>query len=427
MSIAGKKVSDFPQLTAEWHAERNVGQSPRLIAAGSNKKVWWRCSVGHEFFASPNGRTNNRRKSNGVSPCPYCGGLKYWTWEKIVSVAREIADREGHLPPAGKLQAAGYAMLIQCLYKQGKSWDDLRQASASFETSSFVPSRSGLRWRSHPEASLSNFLFARGVRHEKGQRYPEDYAEFSGKTYGYYDLHFFDTTGRVIDVEIWGDKPHGHAEAAYAKVRGKKEDYNSGRPTFLGIHYADCLNDKKLTKILQPYVGTVEPYVFQKSHDPYIESTHWSNADELLETCCQIAAQQPDGKFPAEDWLRKRGKWARREGPVYNTVSIYIKLWLGGIRKARELLGQPEHSTIHWNRDTALRELRQWFERYGRSPHALRYDVRLGSALVDPAEAKRASNIAHAVTKYVGTMSQALAILGITPAPKKRRSNKITI
>src|SRR5712664_535832 len=237
MSVAGKKISDFPTLIREWHAERNTGLNPNLIAAGSNKKVWWRCSADHEFFASPNGRTNNRRESGGIGSCPYCGGVRYWTWEKIVSVAREMVGREGHLPAAGKLQAMGYGMMTNCLYKHGRSWADLREAAESFETSSFVPSRNGLRWRSHPEASLSNFLFSRGVTHEKGRKYPESYSKFSGKKYGYYDLHFFDICGRVIDVEIWGDKPNGHGEAAYKKVRVLKQKYNSGRTTFLGIHY----------------------------------------------------------------------------------------------------------------------------------------------------------------------------------------------
>lgn len=415
MSVTGKKVSDFPQLSDEWHAERNVGKLPHLVTAGSNKKFWWRCSNGHEFYASPNGRTNNRRKSNGVSPCPYCGGIKYWTWEKIVSVSREIFEREGHLPPAGKLQTMGYAMLIQCLYKHGKSWGDLRQALESFETSSFISSRSGLRWRSHPEASLSNFLFARGVVHEKGRKYPEDYAEFSGKTYGYYDLHFFDTAGRIIDVEIWGDKPHGHGEAAYAKVRGKKEEFNNGRDTFLGIHYTDCLNDKKLVEILRPYVGTIEPHIFQKPHDPFIETTHWSNADELLETCRKIAAQQPDGKFPAEDWLRKRGKWARREGAAYNTVSIYIKMWLGGIRKTRELLGQAHVSTKAWSKESAIEAYRQFYIEHGVTTEQARHSYRRENSTVSKSVAKKAANIGHAIQTYAGGISVVNQQLGITP------------
>jgi Probable Zinc-ribbon domain len=427
MSVAGKKVSDFPQLNDEWCAERNVGLSPHVVAAGSNKKVWWQCRDGHEFFASPNGRTNNRRDSSGVSPCPYCGGLKFWTWEKIVSVAREIVEREGHLPSAGKLQATGHAMLVQYLYKHGRSWGDLRQAAASFQTASFVPSRNGLRWRSHPEASLSNFLFARGIRHEKGRKYPEDYAEFADKMYGYYDLHFFDVTGRLIDVEIWGDKPHGHGEDAYARVRSKKEDYNNGRTNFLGIHYTDCLNDKKLTEILRPYIGVIDPYVFQKPHDPYIETTHWSNADELLKTCHQIAAQQPDGKFPAEDWLRKRGKWAQRQGPAYNTVSIYVKLWLGGIRKTRELLGQSHESTRAWTKNSVVESYRKFYLEHGMTTEQARHLYRREKSAVTESIAKEAANISHAIQTYAGGIAIVNQQLGIVPVRSRNWSREAVL
>ena len=413
MSVAGKKVFDYPQLKSEWHSEKNTNFSPYELAAGSNKKVWWKCLEGHEFFASPNGRTNNQRNKGGFSPCPNCGGIKFWTWEKIIETAKGVIEKEGHLPPAAKFQALGHAMLIQCLYKHGKTWADLQEVTKSFDMSSFVASRSGIRWRSHPEASLSNFLFARGIFHKKGKKYPDDYAVLSGKAYGYYDLFFVDKAKRGIDVEIWGDKPNGHNEKNYALVRAGKEKYNKGREDFLGIHHADCLSDEKLTDILAPYIGVIEPYIFEKPHDKFLETAHWSNADELLETCRQIAAEQPDGKFPTEDWLRKRGRWAHREGQAYNTVAVYIKLWIGGTRKIRELLGQAENSTTQWNRELALKELKKWFEKYGRSPDAIRTDMRRDISVVTSDEFKYAAALAHAVRKNVGSMNEALKILGI--------------
>ncbi|MDP1544751.1 MAG: hypothetical protein Q8L87_01925 [Anaerolineales bacterium] len=335
-----------------------------------------------------------------------------------------IVEEQGALPPAAWFQASGYAMLVNHVYEDGKTWGDLRQACGSFDTSSFVPSRCGLRWRSHPEASLSNFLFARGIRHDKGRKYPDAYAAFSGKTYGYYDLLFYDKTGRFIDVEIWGDKPNGHNEAIYAKVRETKERFNLGRSDFLGIHYSDCRSDVSLSKILERYIGIIEPSVFEQPQDRFLETTHWSNADELLDTCRQIAAQQPDGKFPAEDWLRKRGKWAHREGPAYNTLSVYIKLWIGGIRKVRQLLGQEEHSTIQWDRGMALRELKAWYDTYGKSPGAVRRDVDRGVYQVAPDEIKRGSRIAMAIDKYAGGIITACAALGIKPSRKSPKQEQ---
>ena len=124
----------------------------------------------------------------------------------------------GHLPPASWFQANGYGSLVGSVYYLGKTWEDLRQDLGDFHSSQFVESRNGLRWRSHPEASLSNFLHARGIPHRRGQRYPDEYALVTGRSYGMYDLHFDGLAGEV-DVEIWGDKPKGHGEADYAEKR----------------------------------------------------------------------------------------------------------------------------------------------------------------------------------------------------------------
>ena len=413
MGVAGKKVADYPQLQSEWHSERNTAFSPYQLAAGSNKKVWWKCSGGHEFFASPNGRTNNGRNKDAIAPCPNCGGIKYWTWEKIVQIAKEMVEKEGHLPPAAKFQAAGHAMLIQCLYKHGKTWGDLQEATNSFDTSSFIQSRNGIRWRSHPEASLSNFLFARGFHHEKGRKYPDDYAKLSGKTYGYYDLFFTDKSGRSIDVEIWGDKPNGHNERNYALVRAGKEKYNQGREGFLGIHYSECFSDKRLTAILEPYIGIVEPHIFEKASDQFLETAHWSNADELLETCRKIAAAQPDGKFPTEDWLRKRGQWANREGRAYNTVSVYIKLWIGGTRKLRELLGQTENSSVLWDEQKAIAAYEGFYKKYGKTPTQMRTERGKNNSKFSAKIINEGCKISSAVLHYAGGTEKVDKTLGI--------------
>jgi DNA-directed RNA polymerase subunit RPC12/RpoP len=56
-----------PALAKEWNYEKNNGLSPTEVTPNSNKKVWWRCSQGHEWVVAINNRTNG----NG---CPYCTG-----------------------------------------------------------------------------------------------------------------------------------------------------------------------------------------------------------------------------------------------------------------------------------------------------------------------------------------------------------------
>jgi peptidoglycan-associated lipoprotein len=76
---AGRKVcSDNslailnPDIASEWHPIKNQPLSPDLVTPGSGKKVWWKCSKGHEWNTSIDSRNKKGRKSY----CPYCIGQK---------------------------------------------------------------------------------------------------------------------------------------------------------------------------------------------------------------------------------------------------------------------------------------------------------------------------------------------------------------
>ena len=255
----------------------------------------------------------------------YKRSIAKWSWTKLIKEIKPIVKKQNFLPPAAWFQKNNKSHLIQALYKLGKNWDDLLKEFNSYENSSFVISRNGIRWRSHPEASLSNFLFSRGIKHSKGEKYPPEYSRESKRNYGYYDLHFVARNGDKINVEIWGDKPYGHAEEEYEERKQLKLKFNAKDKNFLGIHFSDCYNEKILEEKLEKYIGAIQPYNFEKSYDKIIPTTHWSNADELILYCKYFAQKMPDGVFPTEEWLRKRGKWKNRDGEAYNTLSIYIK------------------------------------------------------------------------------------------------------
>ena len=59
-------ASEFPQIAVEW-SERNYPLRPTMVAVYSNRKVWWKCSKGHEW------NTLIATRSYG-SKCPYCSG-----------------------------------------------------------------------------------------------------------------------------------------------------------------------------------------------------------------------------------------------------------------------------------------------------------------------------------------------------------------
>jgi hypothetical protein len=309
---------------------------------------------------------------------------------------------------------------VQAIYQLRRTWEDLRVELGDFRCSQFVESRSGLRWRSHAEASLSNFLYARGVPHRRGSRYPKEYEDQSGRAYGMYDMHFDGRLGPV-DVEVWGDKPKGSDSEAYRVKRQAKERFNSDNAGFVGIHFADCYSDKHLTEILEPHLGIVAPFQFDRPTDRIIPSTHWSNADELLGYCREFAAAQPNGEFPTEGWLRKRGNWADRDGPTYNTLSIYVKKWLGGVRELRKLLGQAHVSTVKWDRENVLERWKAFREAHGMTPNSLRARSQRGQGHYHPDAVREAGILAAAVAKYVGGSAAADEAIGFKPNRRKAR------
>ena len=103
------------------------------------------------------------------------------TWSQLVSEACLVTEEHGSLPPAQWFQKNGHGSLVQAVYYLGYTWDQLRDAVGDPSTGAFVESRNGIRWRSHPEASFSNFLYARGIQHRRGDRYPKKYEELSAK------------------------------------------------------------------------------------------------------------------------------------------------------------------------------------------------------------------------------------------------------
>lgn len=54
-----------PKLASEWNYEKNTTLTPSQVTFSSGKKVWWKCSKGHEWQAS----VSNRNKGRG---CPIC-------------------------------------------------------------------------------------------------------------------------------------------------------------------------------------------------------------------------------------------------------------------------------------------------------------------------------------------------------------------
>lgn len=59
--------SQMPEVAAEW-SEKNYPLLPTMVTPFANRKVWWKCSKGHEWYTLISTRS-------GGSKCPYCSGI----------------------------------------------------------------------------------------------------------------------------------------------------------------------------------------------------------------------------------------------------------------------------------------------------------------------------------------------------------------
>ena len=59
-----------PDLTEEWDHERNASLKPDMVTAGSQRSVWWKCSLGHSWRSAVCSRNGSH------TGCPYCSNVK---------------------------------------------------------------------------------------------------------------------------------------------------------------------------------------------------------------------------------------------------------------------------------------------------------------------------------------------------------------
>ena len=60
MAMNNSLAEVHPELVSEW-SEKNLLLTPDGITFGSNKKVWWKGTCGHEWQASVKARSNGEK------------------------------------------------------------------------------------------------------------------------------------------------------------------------------------------------------------------------------------------------------------------------------------------------------------------------------------------------------------------------------
>ena len=75
-------ASLYPALAGEWDAAKNGALTPETVTPASNRKVWWRCPLGHSYRSIVASRTMRG------DDCPYCAG------RKVLAGFNDLATRE---------------------------------------------------------------------------------------------------------------------------------------------------------------------------------------------------------------------------------------------------------------------------------------------------------------------------------------------
>ncbi len=109
----------FPALAAQWHPERNNGLRPEDVAAGSNRRVWWRCDNGHEWLSFIKVRTRG-------CGCPICENRRIVPGENdLASTMPALSaqwnwERNGTLTPADVVSGTRRKVWWRC--EKGHEW-----------------------------------------------------------------------------------------------------------------------------------------------------------------------------------------------------------------------------------------------------------------------------------------------------------------
>ena len=130
MAMNNSLAEVHPELVSEW-SEKNLPLTPDDITFGSNKKVWWKGTCGHEWQASVKARSNGENKSRTINKtgCPYCshnkvlGGFNDLA-TLLPDIAAEWSDRNYPLLPTQVTVFANRKAWWKCK-DCGREWNTL--------------------------------------------------------------------------------------------------------------------------------------------------------------------------------------------------------------------------------------------------------------------------------------------------------------
>jgi len=127
---AGQRVSKdnnlavlFPDLSKQWHYEKNYPLKPENFTVGSSKKVWWKCLKGedHEWETS----VVKRFRGDG---CPFCSGRRVNKDNNLAVLSPDLSNewhptKNGDLKPENFTISSGKKVWWKCPNGKDHEWE----------------------------------------------------------------------------------------------------------------------------------------------------------------------------------------------------------------------------------------------------------------------------------------------------------------
>ena len=233
-----KHVSDNAQLMVEWDWEKNteLGFDPTKLTCGSNKKVWWKCSKGHEWQAIINSRNKGHR-------CPYCSGLYVIKGENDLQTVNPSLEKEWN-------------------YEKNNEFTP-SEVLPNSEKKVWWICKKGHEW----QATIANRNKGRGCpicNSERNTSFPEYVIVYYLKKYGLDVIHSFRESGYELDIYIPSKKIAIEFDGSFWHKNKAKKDLEKNQK---------CVKDGiKLYRIragLAPLNDSSIDYIVQENQEDF--------------------------------------------------------------------------------------------------------------------------------------------------------------
>ena len=122
--VSNSLITLFPEVAVQWDYEKNGDLTPSEVAAGSNRKRWWRCAKGPDH----RWKTTVSSRAYGGSGCPFCAGREASVTNSLAAKFPKVAEewdseKNGGLTPSEVAAGSNHKCWWRCAKGPDHRWE----------------------------------------------------------------------------------------------------------------------------------------------------------------------------------------------------------------------------------------------------------------------------------------------------------------